>query len=167
MPARASKKRAQAVAPGVKMGNSLFFYRYTNNAMNAGHPLRANAETTAFTRSLGVTDNPSAATTTTTASSADTGGKEEEEVHLGNGNSISNKATILQDVDALCGRDRPPAMEYILVKPFSMFRVRLRSTVARLGPYLVARYRSQTLGWATTTMVTQQCATDAPTASKS
>lgn len=39
------------------------------------------------------------------------------------GTPIENKATILQDVDRALGFDSPPALEYVLVQPFSVVRI--------------------------------------------
>lgn len=39
------------------------------------------------------------------------------------GSPIENKDTILQDVDRALGYDSPPALEYVLVQPFSVVRL--------------------------------------------
>ncbi|KJE91653.1 hypothetical protein CAOG_02761 [Capsaspora owczarzaki ATCC 30864] len=39
------------------------------------------------------------------------------------GAEVSNKATLLSDVDGALGRSKPPALEYILVMPFSAVRL--------------------------------------------
>lgn len=39
------------------------------------------------------------------------------------GTPIVNKGSIMQEIDQSLGFDEPPALEYILVQPFSLFRL--------------------------------------------
>jgi len=58
-----------------------------------------------------------------------------------NGTEISNKATILQEVDRTLGRSRPPALEYIFVRPLVLSKFS-RGSGSGTNPYghAVMRY---------------------------
>ncbi|KAL6075885.1 Transmembrane protein [Balamuthia mandrillaris] len=49
------------------------------------------------------------------------GGGVPEDFGLRNGTEVSNKTTVLREVDAVLGRDKPPAVEFIFVEPYSDF----------------------------------------------
>lgn len=40
-----------------------------------------------------------------------------------NGTPITNKSTVLREIDAALGCSKPPAVEYLLVRPFSIIRI--------------------------------------------
>lgn len=52
-----------------------------------------------------------------------------------NGTPISNKSTLLSEVDACIGTNKPPSVEYIFVAPFSRWSFKMLPWLSFAGNY--------------------------------